>query len=316
MDVVLSAVIPTFKQAHLLYETIESVLAQSLDAIEAIVVDDGSPDGTRAVLAAYQDHPKIRIIEQVNQGAAVARNNGIAAATGRYIAMLDGDDRWDPGKVESHVAFMEAHPEIDLSYSWYREIDGQGRPYGAVRCPAGLRPSFDELFLTCLMGTASAVVFRRALVDQVGGFDAKLPYANDHEMWLRIAASRNGNIACLPEVLVDYRVWAGQKSGDWRKMRDAWELMMTKLERLYPRQSAQLEQKARALNRQFLASIALEAGDISGGRSCLAEAWRAAPFTVLCHGRLTTAAILLHDLPGGISRRLLRLIEIRRNSGT
>lgn len=313
MNVVLSAIIPTYNQARFLPESIGSVLAQSLEEVEAIVVNDGSNDDTAAVLAEYQDHPKVRVIHQDNRGTAAARNIAIAAAQGRYIAMLDGDDRWDPRKAEKQVGFMEAHPEIDLSYSWCREVDVDGKPNGIFHCAGEMRPSFDSFFLSNFTHTTSVVMFRRALVDELGGFKASLPIASDHEMWLRIAARRENNVACHGEVLTDYRIWTGQKSYDWRRMLNGWNAMMAELKSLYPGPYARLETKARALNRKHLAFNAMRSGDDEGARQCLAEALTASPRTVFSNrGWLTMAAIATSALPGGLSGQLLRLVAHRR----
>ncbi len=279
-----------------------------------IVVDDGSTDDTPRVLDRYRKHPKIRIIEQDNQGAPVASNRGIAVATSRYIGMLDGDDCWHPQKGEKHVAFLEAHPEIDLSYSWCREVDEKGIPNGAVYCPTEPRATFERLFTHCEIGPTSSAVFRAAIFDEVGAFDGTLRCAHyDQEFWLRIAALRSGNVACIPEILVDNRRWSGQLTNNWEKTAHSFESMMSTLEDLYPDTYGRLASEARALNRKYLAFDALYSGDYLGARQCLSEAWRASPRATLSgRGWLTMAAIILQDLPGGISDHLLRLIRKRR----
>lgn len=179
-----SVIIPTFNRAWILAEAVESVLAQIYRDQELIVVDDGSTDGTEALLDPYADH--LRVIRQPNRGVSAARNAGIAAAAGDLIAFLDSDDIWLPEKLERQVAFFDAHPDALICQTeeiWVR----RGRrvnPAARHRKPSGM--IFDKSLELCLV-SPSAVMVRRGLLDRVGVFDPSLPACEDYDLWLRVA---------------------------------------------------------------------------------------------------------------------------------
>ncbi|MBT6957817.1 MAG: glycosyltransferase family 2 protein, partial [Opitutae bacterium] len=117
-----SVIIPTFNRLGYLPRSLGSVLAQSYDDYELIVVDDGSTDQT--VDAIQQDYPSVNLIEQENKGVSAARNAGIRAASGEWIALLDSDDEWLPGKLNSQMNALESHPEYRLCHTeeiWIRD---------------------------------------------------------------------------------------------------------------------------------------------------------------------------------------------------
>ena len=118
-----SVVIPTYNCAHYLPAALESVLAQDYDPMEIIVVDDGSTDETQAVLQRY---PEVTCIRQANGGLSNARNTGINAARGEWIALLDADDIWPPGKLEEQMQILVAHPEVALLFGDTRRFSDDG----------------------------------------------------------------------------------------------------------------------------------------------------------------------------------------------
>ncbi|MEI6669947.1 MAG: glycosyltransferase family A protein [Acidobacteriota bacterium] len=185
-----SVVIPTFNRAHQVYEAIESALAQTWRAAEVIVVDDGSTDNTREVVARYRD--RVRYIYQENRGVSAARNAGIRIVQGSHIAFLDSDDLWVPGKLEAQMALFAEHPELGLVSCHSRFVDVHGVPTqgdpSAIEPPiAEGRPLLRRLLLGNWLSGGSNAVVRRAPLDAVGGFDERLSCAEDWDMWIRIA---------------------------------------------------------------------------------------------------------------------------------
>ena len=119
-----SVVIPTYNRAGCLPRAIDSVLAQTFDDYEIIVIDDGSSDNTSEVLAAYGD--RVCVVKQVNQGVSAARNHGIRVARGEFVAFLDSDDEWLPRKLEAQVQYLNSHSDVGFAgcLGYCREEDG------------------------------------------------------------------------------------------------------------------------------------------------------------------------------------------------
>ena len=213
-----SVLIPSYNTARYIREAIDSVLAQDYPNKEVIVIDDGSTDETIDILGEYGS--VIKVLQQQNQGAAVARNRGIEAAQGDYIAFLDSDDVWLPGKLSTQIAYLEAHPDIGLIYSrwkaWKPDEQGQfvlpeipGMPHSRTDDaqpelkPEGSGWLYNRLLFSSLLHTIT-VVARRSLIEQVGGFDPDLKRGQDYDYWIR--ASRHTPIHQLDQVMALYRL--------------------------------------------------------------------------------------------------------------
>lgn len=177
-----SVVIPTYNRRDLVREAIASVTAQSYTDFEVIVVDDGSDDGTAEVV---QQFARIRYIYQPNHGVSAARNAGVALAQGELLAFLDSDDLWQPRKLECQVALFDQYPDIQICQS--DEIWTRGgvrvNPHNKHRKTGG--DIFARSLELCLV-SPSAVMMRRALFEELGGFDETLPACEDYDLWLRI----------------------------------------------------------------------------------------------------------------------------------
>lgn len=202
MRALVSAIIPTYNYGHFVARAIDSVLAQTYSPIECIVVDDGSSDDTRQVLEGYGD--RIRAIHQVNRGPSAARNNGIAAARGRYLGFLDADDVWKPRKIERQLEMLEADAETG-AVGCAVELVAEGGAPRAVQ-PRPTTPQLPERLRRVAVrdhwveGSGSGALVPRTVLDAVGGFDEEMRAAEDWDLWLRIAARyRIGNV---PEILL------------------------------------------------------------------------------------------------------------------
>lgn len=179
-----SVVIPCYKQAHFLPEAIESVLAQTYPALETIVVDDGSPDETRQVASHY---PAVRYLRQQNQGRAEARNAGSRACGGEYVIFLDADDRLTPVAVEAHLRCFAADPKAGFVVGDLDHIASDGSYTYSPRWPLLTTDHYEELLRANHVANTMAVMFRRSVLEEVGGFDARCEPAEDYEMLLRAA---------------------------------------------------------------------------------------------------------------------------------
>ena len=180
-----SVIIPTFNRAVKTARAISSVLYQRFTGYEIIVVDDGSTDETEKVLHPFKNHIRY-VVHTTNQGVSAARNTGIEASTAPLIAFLDSDDYWLPGKLGVQTAFFNQNPDAMICQTEETWIRNGRRANPGKR---HLKPSgdiFEPSLVLCLI-SPSAVMLKRALLDEVGVFDEGLPACEDYDLWLRIA---------------------------------------------------------------------------------------------------------------------------------
>jgi glycosyltransferase involved in cell wall biosynthesis len=227
-----SVVIPAYNAAWCVGKAIDSVLAQDWRDFEIVVVNDGSTDDTRAVLAGYGD--AIRVVDQANGGMSHARNAGIRAARGEFIAFLDSDDWWLPGKLGRQVGLLRERPDLGFCSCAARVVDMEGKLLNLWECPVWQGPFIVHLFGSSadVPGSCSAVLARRQLVQQVGAFDESLRGAEDPDLWIRLAAV--SGYACLPEPMVVILRRPGSVSRNLEAMRESTLRMMRKNRDLLP----------------------------------------------------------------------------------
>ena len=194
-----SAIVPVFNGESTIAAAIDSVLNQNFDAIEVIVVNDGSTDGTRFILRRYGS--RIRVVEQSNRGVAAARNAGAAIARGEYLAFLDADDEWFPGKLAKTVLALERNAAASLAFSDVIQIG----PDGSLGQPShiGRAPSLDDLLTRNWGIFPSSVVMRRWVFERCDGFREEFAgpgCGEDSYMWM--LAREQGEFEYEPEPLV------------------------------------------------------------------------------------------------------------------
>ena len=242
----ISTIIPTYNCQKYIRDAVDSVLSQTYPVHEVIVVDDGSTDGTEEVLADYAG--RIRYFRQSNSGPPVARNTGLANATGDFIALLDSDDLWVPNKIQRQMEYLESHPTCGLVYSDMKTFDDGGIIEESVKVSRNLMmPSghiFPQMFAETLFQTSSVLV-RRSCVDAVGGFDESLRMGDDYELFLRLA--HRFELGYVDEPLVLYRQHATQGTRTWGKQLQQgvpWEfLVLKKIVDRYPEVVEELGQQ-------------------------------------------------------------------------
>lgn len=198
-----SVLIPTYNRAHLLPRTLQSVLAQTFDDFEVLIIDDASTDQTPSVVARHAEDPRVRYLRQkVNRGVGAARNRGLREARGELIAFLDSDDEWFPQKLATQVHRLRGLPrDVGLVYCGVENAFGDGRR--TFSTPTRRGDLFRNLLLTnVLHGGGSSVLMRRSVVATVGFFDEAFPAIEDFDYWLRIA--RFFKIDCHEEPLIRY----------------------------------------------------------------------------------------------------------------
>jgi glycosyltransferase involved in cell wall biosynthesis len=278
----ISVIIPTFNRAHCITRALESVLAQSVTPHEIIVIDDASRDDTSAVLAPYDD--RIRYIRHdSNTGASAARNHGIAAATGEWIAFLDSDDAWRPGKLERQIAFM-AESDSNVCCTNCDLIWPNGRVEPAYR-PYPSRMEIDHYVWGCYTCPGSTLIAHRAILQASGGYDPRYSRYEDWDLFLRLAKQPNASLGFLNEHLAD--VWRGS-SVDTELLESSLDLMLG--DHLEP-----LARRGETLARAFRSAIAFSRSSnaVSHGRYLSGLAHLASSFWLCPVGNQAFRIVLL-----------------------
>lgn len=207
----ISVVMAAKDYARFIREAIDSVLAQTVADWELIVIDDGSSDGTEAVVRPYLMDRRIQYARSDRLGQSRAKNLGLHLSSGEFVAFLDADDAWLPTKLERQLALFRANPALGVCFSGRRIIDEAGNEHQPAPPPTPdqrgdvLTAVFRKNFV-CF----SSVMVRRAVFDHVGGFDPELDLAIDYDLWLRVAAHHPFDF--VPAPLVLYRTGHGNLS--------------------------------------------------------------------------------------------------------
>jgi len=197
-----SAIITTHNRVDVLPRAIDSVLSQTYEDMELIVVSDGSTDATDEWVARYADNPKFRYISyHPGRGGNYARNRGIKAARGEYVAFLDDDDEWLPEKSQQQVDKFQTDPDLVLVYTGRNILyTREHKSYGHV--PHSEGDMAHDILFGNKIGTTSSVMVKKSVVSEVGMFDESLKALQDHDLWIRIC--RKGPVGVVPEPLLNY----------------------------------------------------------------------------------------------------------------
>jgi hypothetical protein len=221
-----SVIVPCYNAERYLAPALDSALAQDAVPLEVLVADDGSSDGTPRVLARYAE--RVRILRQDHRGPSAARNACLRAARGEFVALLDADDRFRPGKLARQAAVLDSRPDIGLVYTGCHVIDRDG-----TQLPhQGWSREEGDVRRRLLLGNLThpvAVMLRRAPALEAGGFDESLQVNEDWDLFLRLAL-RGMRWACIDEPLSEYRVHGGQSH---RRVRLVYETRLRILERIF-----------------------------------------------------------------------------------
>ena len=264
-------VVPAYNVADTIAATLSSLLAQTYQDFEIVVVDDGGTDRSVAIARSFGD-PRIRVVQQPNRGLAGARNTGIANARGVYIGFCDADDLWRPGKLAAHVEHLDADPTVGLSFSGSQLIDADGTELGVSQSPRLTGITAAHVFRRNPVGNGSAAVLRRAALDDIAWrpatethrdwwFDETFRQSEDIECWLRLALTTDWQIAGVPGLLTQYRIVAGGLSAAIDRQLASWERVVTKLGAIAPDFVARHAPAARAYQLRYLARRAVASGD-------------------------------------------------------
>ena len=288
-----SVVIPVYNGERFLRESLESVFAQTFQDYEIVCVDDGSTDGSCALLKQYGG--RVKLIQQANAGQSAARNAGVQEATGAFVAFLDQDDRWSPSKLAQQVAVLNAEPDVVLVHCNYDRMDGDGRVLVAgaalVERASALASPLGRLIGEALV-FPSAMMVRRDVFQRVGGFDPELRGFEDFDLIARLKPQ--GHFVLLNESGMDYRLHGGgfTRAGGVGVMRSR-ERFLIRMRELYVG-----DQAKEALIKQMLADCysdwgihEVRTGNRREGRAKLMQSLRCNPAKLRTYSRLLRAIV-------------------------
>jgi len=299
MRPLVSVVIPAYNPGDFIDASVGSALSQSLGDLEVIVVNDGSTDDTAECLSSWSD-PRLRVITGSHCGLASALNTAIRASRGQYIAFLDADDIWMPGKLARHLRVLESQPDVDVTFSWLSVIDRDGK-LTPMPCPRWRgRISFSQLLVDYTIRTMSAVVMRRAAAERAGMFNPDLVRCVDFEFFLRVACLRPNNICSVPEVLSLYRRHEKQRTSDWRLMQEGWNQLLSLTRRHAPEETAVVEKRASSNMHRYFAAVAYQSGSFADSFRLIRESFGLSPIAFFHDSRnwiMTAVALSGLTLP-------------------
>ncbi len=204
-----SVVIPTHNRAELLRLAITSVLNQTFQDFEVIIVDDASSDNTHEVVSDFNDSRIKYIRHETNKGDSTARNSGIIASNGKYIGFLDDDDEWLPEKLTKQVDLLEnSSSRVGGVYTGTSVVDKTSRKILAQNIPTKRGNLFKDMLMVNFI-TTSTLLLKRECFNSIGLFDESVPYCSDYDLWIRI--SREFYFECIKEPLVRYSIHHGNR---------------------------------------------------------------------------------------------------------
>ncbi|WP_321476954.1 glycosyltransferase [uncultured Paludibaculum sp.] len=248
---------PVRDAAQFIGAAVNSVLSQTMGDFELLVVDDRSSDESVAIVRRAQD-PRILLLAAKGEGVSAARNTGLRAASGKYVAFLDADDLWVPEHLQLHIDHLGNRREVDLTFSSVKWIDEAGRPLGRPVSSHVGRFSYEDLLLEYRPVTTSSWVVRRSALDQAGGFDGALATGSDHDLCLRMALIRDLNVEGLERPQILYRRRPGQITADRARKAVGWCQLVDKHAALTRRATPLKLRQATARLRRALAALAFE----------------------------------------------------------
>ncbi|HEY6346235.1 MAG TPA: glycosyltransferase family A protein [Bryobacteraceae bacterium] len=305
-----SVIVPAYNVAEYIGETLDSIFAQSFRDFEAIVVNDGSPDtvALESVLASHSD-PRLRYLQKPNGGPSSARNTGIAAARGEWLAFLDADDLWLPNCLASQLALLEREGTAAAAVPdgfVFGDSPLAGKRLSEIKeCQPGL-VTLTEM----LAGRSSppyCCVAKRAAIERIGGFDESFKRSEDYDLYLRLLLAGE-RIVVNPEPLYRYRRRADSLSAEGIKLARSAARVLEKLEARFA-SDAELARLARDRRSDLLATVEFTLGRqaLEEGRWLEARDYWRAHQQLRPSGRIAFALAAIRISP----RLLLALIKAR-----
>lgn len=277
-----SAIICVYNGAATIAQALDSILAQATDGLDVIVVDDGSTDSTRTVLEGYGT--RIKLLVRPNGGVSAGCNAAVCASSSEYLAFLDADDVWLPGRITKTTAALQRDPQVQLAFSDYLIGEGPDESLDLISFDGS--PSLDDLFERWMPIPRSVVTMRREAFQRSGGFPEGVRWGEDMYLWL--CTRERGPFEHIGEPLAIYRRATSPGSEQRYSLADRKRLESLALTR-FGNRAKPLIRDARAVFASVLLTSALRQID-SGDRKGAVRSWsvllRCSPLYFLRHGNL------------------------------
>ena len=276
-----SVIIPTYNRSNFLHSAIKSVLNQTFEDFEVIVVDDASTDNTRQVLDKFDDKRICYIRHKENKGGSAARNTGIKRSKGEFIAFLDDDDLWMPSKLEKQLDLINKNLEIGAVYTGAYKINESDK---IIMCnyPSLRGNIFPDILKKNYVGSCSAVLIRKECIDRIGLFDENLPAGQDFDLWIRLA--KNYQFDYVNEPLVIHRIHKKRITTDHYGRLRAKKLLFKKYSKELT--TSFKHRKILGFWHNVLGVYYCKCGDIEQGKKEFVKAITNDPFYLLYYARL------------------------------
>ncbi len=278
-SVQITVILPAFNAASFLAETVQSVLVQDYRDFELLIIDDGSTDGTGAIAAGFAEvDDRVRVIQQCNAGVAAARNRGIAAARGVYLAFIDSDDVWEPQTLGLwHDTLTHGPESIGVVYAWSLDVDDKNLPTGGFHAATVVGQVLPTLLAHNFLGNASSTMVRRELAQAIGGYDPSLrdrsaQGCEDWDFYFKLAEICE--FAVVPRFLVRYRKPAVSMSSDYDQMARSHALVLESLRRRVPSLPGWLYGLSKSSLYLHFAHLSAQSGNSAIARQWCQRAWQ------------------------------------------
>jgi glycosyltransferase involved in cell wall biosynthesis len=244
---------PAYNAAPYLAESIESVLNQSFQDFELLIIDDGSQDNTAEIARQYcEKSQRITLVSQPNQGVSNTRNKGIQMAKGEYIAFFDADDLWMPEKLAAHIEHFKSSPNLGLSFARVEFMTFEGKPTGQFSNSRLQNIQLEHLYYENLVITPTNAVIRRMVFEKTEWFDKNLCGTEDADVFLRVKC-QGWNVEGINRVLVRYRNTLGGVSSNLDSIEEDWNRFNHKVKIYAPELFKQHYNPAKAVFLRYLA---------------------------------------------------------------
>lgn len=317
-----SVIMPVYNTARYVEAALDSVLAQTFEDFEVLIIDDQGTDNSIELCNRYSD-PRIRIISQPNRGLAGARNTGIRNARGRFLAFLDSDDLWEAEKLAFHVAHLMTSSSVGVSYAASSMIDDDGNFLRIVQRPKLYKVSAKDIFLRNPVGNGSAPVIRSEVFREIEFysedkcytqyFDESFRQSEDIECWTRIALKTDWKFEGLDATLTRYRINEGGLSANVIRQFETWCRLRDKVLETDPRFARKWALNAEAFQLRYLARRCVRMGDGAMALSLVKDALKASPRIVfqepLKTATTVAAALFMRIMPAAAQARLQAAIQ-------